>query len=85
MWHVVGALLGLLIAGCGFLVLSRYRAGSPSAKAGFSPHNLSPWMRLWRQHRADQGKQDNWLTRPLLRFHGAHVEVWPPKEPLRRE
>ena len=46
-----------------------YRRRSPSAAAGYDPKNLSPLMRLWRQKRADAGKQDNWLTRPLLKIN----------------
>jgi hypothetical protein len=86
MWSVLGAFVGIFVVVTGLALLRRYRTSSPSAKAGFTPHNVSPWMRLWRQRRADQGKGDNWFTRPLVRLDGGRVDLLPPREaPLKPE
>ncbi len=69
----------VIVAGSQIL-LRRYRRNSPSAQAGFNPHNVTPWGAFLRQQRADAGKKDNWFTRPLIRGRDGKIEVLPKSE-----
>ncbi len=60
---VIGATVGFGWAAVGGYLYRRYRSHSPSFEAGFHPKNMSPWERLYRLRRADNGKSDPWFAR----------------------
>jgi hypothetical protein len=76
---VLGIILIVFLVS-GWPVWILYRRRSRSAQVGFKPGDISavgPWMRVWRLHRADHGKSDNWLTRPIIGGRNGRIEFFP--------
>jgi len=69
-WLLVIVIAAWVVVGRFLLV--RYQRRSPTARAGRKVRDFSPWVGLYRQHRLDKGKKDNWFLRP---FYGPATDA----------
>jgi hypothetical protein len=61
----------VLIALAAYFVIGGIVAARNRRRDKDAPANMDPAMRAVRRRRAEEGKRDNWLTRPHVRFDGS--------------